>query len=139
MNVFDKLESWLDSVPTKLKAAMNKLIVNGTTYQVQGNRINVRKRTIYVGDKVVIDNLSGTVKIEFQGDLASLDCNTATVNGNVNGDVDANSLTVTGDVAGDVDCTSIKCRDVGGDVDGTSVTCGKVRGDVDAMTVKRKK
>ena len=116
---------------------MNKLIVNGTTYEVKGKHINVRKNSVYIGDKVVIDNLSGVVKIEFQGDLAHLDCNAATINGDVNGDVDANSLTVTGDVAGDIDCTSIKCRDVGGDIDATTVTCGKVRGDVDAMQVKR--
>ena len=137
MNIFDRLETWLDDIPIKLKAAMNRLIVNGTEYLVKGNNISVKRRRVYVNNQCVTDELSGTVKIEFQGDLAHLDCNTAIVHGDVNGDVDANSLTVTGDVAGDVDCTSIKCRDVGGDVDGTSVTCGKVRGDVDAMTVKR--
>ena len=116
---------------------MNRLRVNGTEYLVKGNRVSVKRRRVYVNNQCVTEELSGTVKIEFQGDLAHLDCNTAIVHGDVNGDVDANSLTVTGDVAGDVDCTSIKCRDVGGDVDGTTVTCGKVRGDVDAMQVKR--
>lgn len=137
MNVFDRLEAWLDNVPTKAKKAMNRLIVNGTTYEVKGRNIRVKRSTVLVDGVTVVDGLSGTVKIEFQGDLASLDCNTATINGDVNGDVDANSLTVTGDVAGDIDCTSIKCGDVGGDVDGATVTCGKVRGDVDAMQVKR--
>jgi hypothetical protein len=137
MNIFDRLETWLDNVPTKIKAAMNRIIVNGTTYAVKGTNISVKRNRVFVDRVCVADGLSGVVKIEFQGDLAYLDCNTATINGDVNGDVDANSLTVTGDVNGDIDCTSIKCGNVGGDVDGTTVTCGKVKGDVDAMQVKR--
>ena len=116
---------------------MNKLIVNGTTYEVKGRNISVKHNRIFVDRQGVTEELSGIVKIEFLGDLAYLDCNAATIHGDVHGDVDANSLNVTGDVVGDVDCTSIKCGDVGGDVDGTTVTCGKVRGDVDAMQVRR--
>ena len=139
MSIFDSVEKWLDDVPIKLKAAMNRIIINGTSYEVEGKDINVRKSSVYVNGTKVVTNLSGTVKIEFQGDLASLDCNTAVINGNVRGDVDGNSVTVNGDVGGDIDSTSVKCGNVGGDVDATSVTCGKVKGDVDAMTVKRKK
>ena len=49
------------------------------------------------------------LKIEFQGDLASLDCANAVINGNVQSNVDE-----------------------------TTVTCGNVKGDVDAMTVRKK-
>jgi len=138
MSVFDRAEKWLGDVPIKIKKAMNKLIVNGTSYEVKGNHINVRKSSVMVDGVEIVSGLSGTVKIEFEGDLATLDCNTATVNGNVQ-DVDCNSVIVNGDVSGDIDATSVKCGNVGGDVDATSVTCGKVKGDVDAMTVKRKK
>ena len=118
---------------------MNKIIINGTSYEVEGKDINVRKSSVYVNGTQVVTNLSGTVKIEFQGDLASLDCNSAVINGNVRGDVDCNSAIISGDVGGDVDATSVKCGDVGGDVDATTVSCGKVKGDVDAVTMKRKK
>jgi hypothetical protein len=137
MTIFDKLEKALDEFPTKAKKAMNKLIVNGTEYLVKGRNISVRQKSVFVDRLCVVDGLSGTVKIEFQGDLAYLDCTDAVINGDVNGDIDGTTITVNGDVAGDIDCTSIKCKDVGGDVDGTTVTCGKVRGDVDAMSVKK--
>lgn len=60
------------------------------------------------------------MKIEFQGDLATLDCGgSVNVKGNVLGNVDSGG--------------SVECGDVGGDVDaGGSVKCGKVNGDVDA-------
>jgi hypothetical protein len=139
MTIFDRLENWLDEVVIKLKRLMNIITINGTRYEVQGKDINVRKSSVYVNGTQVVTDLSGTVKIEFQGDLANLDCTSAIINGNVRGDVDCTSAIITGDVGGSVDATTVKCGNVGGDVDGTTVTCGDVSGDVDALTVKRKK
>ena len=116
---------------------MNIITINGESHDVEGNNIVVRRGKVLVDGKVIKDGLTGTVKIQFEGDLAYLDCTSAIVNGTVHGDVDCTSVIVNGDVSGDIDGTTIKCGDVGGDVDGTTVTCGKVKGDVDAMTVKK--
>jgi hypothetical protein len=138
MTIFDRIENWLDELPAKTKNwFMNIITINGERHDVEGNNIVVRKGKVLVNGKVIKDNLTDTVKIEFQGDLASLDCTQAIVNGNVHGDVDGTTITVNGDVSGNVDGTTIKCGDVAGDVDGTTVTCGKVKGDVDAMSVKK--
>jgi len=138
MNIFDKLEKWLDELPTKIKNwFMNIITINGERHDVEGNNIVVRRGKVLVNGKVIKDGLTDTVKIEFEGDLAYLDCTNAVINGDVHGDVDCTSVVVNGDVSGDIDGTTIKCGDVGGDVDGTTVTCGKVKGDVDAMTVKK--
>ena len=139
MNIFDKIEKWLDELPTKIKnKLMNIITINREPYVVKGNNIVVKKGKVLVNGKVIKDDLSGTVKIEFEGDLAHLDCTTSVINGSIHGDVDCTSITVNnGNVSGDIDCTTIKCGDVGGDVDGTTVMCGKVKGDVDAVTVKK--
>jgi len=138
MTIFDETEKWLDDKLNLIKKYMNKIIIDNKSYDVKGRNIVVRNGKVIVDGEVIKDGLSGTVKIEFQGDLASLDCTTAVVNGNVKGDVDGTTITINGNVQGSVDGTTIKCGDVGGDVDGTTVNCGNVRGDVDAMTVKRK-
>jgi len=117
---------------------MNSITINGKSYICEGNSIVVKNGKVLVGGELMTEGLSGEVKISFTGDLASLDCANAVVNGNVQGSVDATNITVNGNVGGDVDGTNIKCGDVGGDVDGTTVNCGNVNGDVDAMTVKRK-
>lgn len=138
MNIFDKAENWLDELVTEVKNdLMNILKINGESHDVEGNNVVVRRGKVLVNGKVIKDDLSGTVKIEWEGDLASLDCTQAVVNGDVHGDVDGVTISVNGDVSGDLDGTTIKCGDVAGDVDGTTVTCGKVKGDVDAMSVKK--
>lgn len=115
----------------------NKITINGKTYEVSGNNIRVQNDSIYVDGQLIESGLKDTVKIEFTGDLANLNCTTATILGDVKGDVDGTTITC-GNVAGDVDGTTIKCGDVGGDVDGTSVTCNKVMGDVDAVKFNKK-
>lgn len=138
MNVLDKAEKWIDDKLLLIKnKIMNIITINGESHDVEGDNVVVRRGKVLVNGKVIKDGLTGTVKIEFEGDLAHLDCTSAVVNGDVHGDVDGTTLTVNGDVSGDLDGTTIKCGDVGGDVDGTTVTCGKVKGDVDAMTVKK--
>jgi hypothetical protein len=138
MTVFDKIEKWLDELPSKMKNKfMNIIKINGERYDVEGKNIVVRRGKVLVNGKVIKDGLTDTVKIEFEGDLAYLDCTSAVINGDVHGDVDGTTITVTGDISGNIDGTTIKCGDVSGDVDGYTVTCGKVKGDVDAVTVKK--
>jgi hypothetical protein len=116
----------------------NKITINGKTYDVSGNNIVVKNDTVYVDGVIVQSGLSGIVKIEFTGDLANLDCTTAEIAGNVQGDVDCTTIKC-GDIGGDVDCTTINCRDISGDVDCTTIACGSVKGDVDAMNFNSKK
>ena len=101
----------------------NKITINGKSYEVSGNNITVKNDSIYVDGQLAESGLSGNVKVEFTGDLANLDCTTATINGNVHGDVDG---------------TTITCGDVGGDVDGTNITCGDIKGKADGTNFKFK-
>lgn len=111
---------------------MNIITICGRTYSVEGNKIVVKNSPkkhpelgnyVKVNDVIIESNIKERdIKITFEGDLASLDCTSAVINGNVHGDVD---------------CTSLKCGDIGGDVDATTVNCGNVQGDIDATTVKR--
>lgn len=99
---------------------MNTIIINGQKIQTNGKNISVINDTIYVDGVTIQSNLSGIVEVKFEGDLASLKCNgSASINGNVKGDVDVGG--------------SLKCCDVSGNLDvGGSVQCGKVGGDIDA-------
>jgi len=129
MNLLDNAEKWLDDKLLLIKKTiMNILIVNDDEYKVRGNRIKVRDDKILVNGDVIVSGLSGDVRIEFEGDVADLDCSAVTINGNVLGGVDGTTITVKGDVHGDVDGTVINCGDVGGDVDGTNVRCRDIRG-----------
>ena len=103
---------------------MNTININGNSFSVSGNNITVINGKVMVDGKVVQDNLSGIVKIEFTGDLAKLDCNTAEVHGNINGSVNTNSL---------------ECGNIMGNVDANSVKCETIIGDVDANTIKKRK
>jgi hypothetical protein len=103
---------------------MNILNVNGKNYEVAGRNIVVSNGNVVVDGKKVVGDLSGNVHVTFTGDLASLDCTSATINGSV---------------LGNVDCTSLECQDIGGDVDATNVKCNKILGDVDATNVKVRK
>lgn len=99
---------------------MNKIVINGKSIAVSGNNITVINDQVLVDGKVVEMGLSGVVELRFEGDLANLKCSgSATVNGDVKGDVDAGG--------------SVKCSNVGNSVDaGGSVSCGNVGGDIDA-------
>lgn len=109
---------------------MYQIIVNGIKHAVKSTKITVRKRSIYSGDLLITDNLPGdTVKVEFIGDLASLDCTSCVITGDVKGDVDATSVKC-GNITGDVDGTTINCNNIVGDVDGTTINCKTVKGNI---------
>jgi hypothetical protein len=99
---------------------MNTIIINGTKIQTNGKNISVIGNSIYVDNDLVIGDLKGTVNVRFEGDLASLKCNgSATINGNIKGNVDVGG--------------SLTCNDIVGNVDtGGSLKCGNISGDVDA-------
>ncbi|MCY7865940.1 hypothetical protein P8918_13055 [Bacillus spizizenii] len=99
---------------------MNTVIINGKSISVSGNNIDVINDKVYVDGKLVEEGLSGQVDIAFEGDLANLRTGgSATINGDVKGDIDAGG--------------SVNCGNVNGMVDsGGSVNCGNVGGDVDA-------
>jgi hypothetical protein len=103
---------------------MNIINVNGKNFDVVGRNIVVRNGNVIVDGKQVIGDLTGNVHIIFTGDLAKLDCTSATINGNVQGDVNS---------------TSLQCNDIGGNVDATNVKCNNIMGSVDATNVKIKK
>ena len=100
------------------RSNMNKITINGVTTYVSGNNIVVSNNKIMVDGKVVAEDLSGEVTVKFEGDLASLNANTATINGNVAGNVDCNTLNVTGyiggDIRGNVDANTVNAKNVFG-------------------------
>ena len=67
MSIFDEAEKWLDKQLLKIKERMNKIIINDESFDVAGRDIVVKRNTVIVNGKVIKDDLSGTVKIEFQG------------------------------------------------------------------------
>ena len=99
---------------------MNRITINGVTIETNSSSINVDGDNIYVGGNLIKGGLSGTVNVEFSGDLASLKS--------------TGSVTVKGEVKGNVESGgSCTCGNVGNSVDsGGSTTCGNVGGNVDA-------
>lgn len=96
---------------------MSRITINGKTIEVQGNNISVINGVIKVDGKVIEEGLSGTVKIEWQGDLASLTSDGDVTCGNIQGDVQVGG--------------SLRCGDVGKSATvGGSVQCGPIRGDL---------
>lgn len=108
---------------------MNNITINGISYSVAGKNIKQVNDKIFVDGVEIISGLSGIVKIEFTGDLASLDCNTAVINGDVKGKVDANTVTC-GNVGGNIDANTVSCKDVKGDIDANTVKCNTSSGSI---------
>jgi autotransporter translocation and assembly factor TamB len=98
---------------------MNRIVINGESISVSGNNISIINGQIYVDGKLVKEELSGNVSVSFEGDLASLKTDgSATINGNVLGDVDAGGSVKCGNIEKSVDAGgSVNCLNVGGDVD----------------------
>ena len=98
----------------------NVIVINGMEFKTNGKGITVTNNSVYVGGELVQEGLSGIVRIEFKGDLASLKTDgSASIHGDIHGDVDVGDS-----------CT---CKNVKGNVDaGGSITCGNVGGSIDA-------
>lgn len=111
---------------------MSSININGASFKVTGNNIVVDQfnGTVKVNGVLIQDGLKGIVEIKFEGDLASLNCNTATISGSVHGKVDANTLKVTGDITGDVDGNTVHANSIKGDVDANTINCKTHTGDI---------
>lgn len=84
--------------------ATNRITINGTTIQVQGNDVRVSQGSIYVDGVCLQSELSGAVHIYWHGDLAHLQ---------------ADGI--------------VECRDVEGSINaGGSVFCRNIEGSVTA-------
>lgn len=110
--------------------AKNKITINGQTFEVDGNNVNIQNingnNNIQVNGMDIVKNVRGNVHITWEGELANLNCTSCTINGDIKGDVDCTSANITGNVGGDVDGTSISCGDVAGSVDGTTINCKSI-------------
>jgi len=116
--------------PNTYSSGENKIIINGVEFNVSGKNINVdNNNNILIDGKKVTGPLFGNIKIEFFGDIATLDCTSAVIHGNVLGDVDATSINC-GDVGGNVDGSTINCKNVKGYIDGTTIKCGSCSGSI---------
>lgn len=115
---------------------MSTITINGKTYV--GQNISVVNGKVLIDGKSQDDTLSGVVRIEVTGDLASLQCDApVVVTGNVKGNINCDGPCTCGDVEGDVDADGpVTCGDVKGNVEADGpCTCGKVGGNVKASIV----
>ena len=103
---------------------MNSITINGESFVCDGKNIVAKNGSIYVDGIQIKTGLSGNVTVHFNGDLATLNCADAVINGNVQGDVNA---------------ADVRCGDVGGNVSAADVRCNNVRGKVSAASVKMRK
>lgn len=101
---------------------MNRITINGNTFEVSGNNISVSGNSIIVDGITIQSNLNGIVEIKFEGDLAN---------------VEAHNVKVTGNVMGDVDAHNVECKNVGGNVKAHNVDCGDIQGNVNAKNLSR--
>jgi len=101
---------------------MNKITINGQTFNVQGNNISVVGNSITVDGVTSQSELNGIVEIKFEGDLANLEAHNVKVSGNVMGDVDAHN---------------VECCNVGGNIKAHNVDCGDVTGNINAKNVSK--
>jgi hypothetical protein len=101
---------------------MNRITINGQTFEVQGKNISVNGNSIIVDGITIQTELSGIVEIKFEGDLANLEAHNVKIKGNVIGDVDAHN---------------VECGNVGGNVKAHNVDCGDVTGNVNAKNVSK--
>jgi len=115
-----------------------KIVINSQEFDVVGSSIVSKGGQIIVDGNVVVGGLSGTVKIEWKGELASLRADGAVNCEDVHGNVDAGGSVTCQKVTGSVDAGgSVTCENIGGNVDaGGPVSCGSIGGNVDAASVQ---
>jgi len=120
-----------------LKKAMASITINGKTFEGRKLRVDQEEGDVFIDGKKVLTGQTGVLRVEVTGTLDLLDCNTATVNGDILGDVTCNTI-VCKNVAGDIETNTITCEQVGGNIDANTVHCGNVYGDVEGLTVNIK-
>ena len=101
---------------------MNRIIINGKSFDVSGNNISISGNSITVDGITIQGDLNGIVEIKFEGDLANLESHNVKVYGNVMGDIDAHN---------------VECKNVGGNVKAHNVNCDDIQGNVNAKNLSR--
>lgn len=101
---------------------MATIIVDGSTYS--GKNVQIINGRVIVDGKETNGKEYGSINVIVNGNLETLDCTSAEINGDVHGNVDA---------------TNVTCKAIGGDVDATNVKCDFIEGDVDAVNVTTRK
>ena len=57
------------------------ITINGKSYNVSGGNITINGDSVIIDGQTIESGLSGIVRVEVTGDLASLDCTTAVIHG----------------------------------------------------------
>lgn len=107
---------------------MNRITVNGKTYEVSGNNVQVKNNQIFVDGKLISDETkSGSLTIEWQGPAANIQADGSVHCGNVEGDVDAGGNVVCGQASYVGAGGNVTAGDVTGNIEaGGNISCGKV-------------
>lgn len=112
---------------------MNRVSVNGKTYNLPDGKVSVVNNKVYLNGKLVTDCdeiKEKEIHITIEGDACdvSLDCGEITVKGNCQNVKSSNgNIEIGGDVAGNATTTNgnIKCKTIHGDA---STTLGSIKG-----------
>lgn len=80
----------------------NRIIVNGVSFDVDGNHVSIHSGTVYVDGVSVCSVQDREVHVHWHGELASLQANGPVICGNVHGDVNANGKVICQDVSGEI-------------------------------------
>ena len=111
---------------------MNRIIINGVEFNVEGSSVSIINGQVIVGGNKIIDIPDTTIR--WEGDLASLQCDQSVTCGDVHGELSAKGSVTCGNVNGSVRAGgSVKCDDVGSGITcAGSVKCASVTGKIDA-------
>lgn len=80
----------------------NRIVVNGITFDVDGNNVSIHSGTVYVDGVSVCSVQDQDVHIHWHGELANLQADGQVTCGDVHGDVTANGRVICQDVAGEI-------------------------------------
>ena len=115
---------------------MNRVTINGKTYETDSGNIVVQNGKVTINGKDVSGEQYGeTLTIKFEGDLASLRVDNGNVQCNdVNGNVDSGGSVTANNITGNVSAGgSVHATTIEGDASaGGSVRAGTIKGQADA-------
>ncbi len=88
-------QQWSDRIMSK-----NRIVVNGTTIEVEGSNVTIRSGTVYVDEVSICSVQDQEIHVYWHGDLAQLQAGGSVTCGDVHGNVTANGSVDCQDVAG---------------------------------------
>ena len=106
---------------------MNRIVINGVVFEVEGNNISIQNGKVKVDGKDINVELGTNATLKVEGYLMNLTTDRSVECGNVQGDVDAGGSVHCGNVEGNIDAGgSVHGSGVGGNIDaGGSVSINK--------------